>query len=147
MPKQQITDPYAPPPLHKSKTGPLIRGVIIAGLLVVGGAIAYTVTQAPSQTAGLEQQQIADNRLADGSYAVSPQAAPHTEATAPEAATAPEPSSAPRVVSPRRSAAPRESSPPPADVAPLPETTTTPATPTPAQPLPPPDVSPSASGE
>ena len=40
MPKQQITDPYAPPPLHKSKTGPLIRGVIIAGLLVVGGAIA-----------------------------------------------------------------------------------------------------------
>jgi hypothetical protein len=142
MPKQQTTDPYAPPPLHKSKAGPFIRGLILVGLLAIGGVVAYTVTHSPSpQTAGLEPQQTAQNdRLADGSYAVSPQAAAPPEAQPAQAAPAPTPTER-RAPAPRRRTLPGESA-PPTDQTPTPEAPTA-APPAPAQPLAP-DVSPGA---
>lgn len=146
MPKQKPTDPYAPPPLHKSRMGPLIRGVIIVGLLAVGGAVAYTIMRSPApETAAVDQQQAENQRLADGGYSVnSPQAAPPEAAPAPATA----PAAAPRAVAPTRRA-PRQSPPPVEDPTPVPEApmaTPAPATPPPVQPLPP-DTSPGASGE
>lgn len=143
MPTQEMTDPYAPPPLKKDKGGRFVRAVILVGLLAVGGAVAYTVFQAPApQTASVEDQG-GPQRLADGSYAANaPPAIAPPQAAAPEAAPAP----APRATTSHRSAAPRQPAPPVEDPAPVPDATPAPATPTPPQPLPPDVTAPSASG-
>lgn len=100
-------DPYAPPPRHKDKSGVLVRGVILAGLLGVA-ALGYSHYAAQPRTplVATEEQQLAEN--------MTPPAASFEDTeTAPEAAPAQTPAP------PATRAAP----PAPAEPAPPPSTT------------------------
>lgn len=114
MPRNQDElDPYAPPPRHKERSGPLVRVVLIAAMLGLAawGYTEYSSQGGQSLVAEEQTQQVADAGPSinpDGSYSVIP--TPETAAPA-----APSDSPAP-------AAAPAESAPAPAD-APEPSTT------------------------
>lgn len=122
-------DPYATPPTHKSKSGPVVRFVIVGALLATGAAGFMSMPRSGQSLVPTEAEQtttLASNE--DGSYVASSA----NEFTEPPANTAPAASPAPR-------AAPRDSAPAvsqaPAEDLPPPTTTTAPMTdPTPLPP-------------
>lgn len=84
-------DPYAPPPRHKERSGPVVRIVLIAAMLAAG-VWAYTeYSQLPQEPLVAEnQQQVAENEPFDpvNGYRVNP--ATDTPVPADEGATAPD---------------------------------------------------------
>lgn len=111
MPRdEQELDPYAPPPRHKERSGPLVRVVLIAAMLGLGywGYTEYSDQSAPSLVAEEQTQQVADASNPDGSYSVIETPAPPA---AEPAAAAPAPS------------APQTSAPAPVTDVPPPSTT------------------------
>ncbi|MGD9981686.1 MAG: hypothetical protein AB7H66_15340 [Hyphomonadaceae bacterium] len=132
MPKRRNDDPYAPPPMHHDRSGPILRVAIVAALL--GAAAWGYMTLAPQQgeQTALAPEAVQEQQVADAGYAPAPEAMPAAE---PEATGTPAPAtSAP---------APRRTAPaaPPAEPPPPPSTSSTPPT-TPA-PIPPVDLPPS----
>ena len=127
-------DPYAAPDAPKSKSGPLVRYAILAGLLAAAGAGYATMTSAPgpAETAAIEAPTAAEPAtFADASQD------PGYAAAAVEPAPPPRPEPAPAP----RASPPRETAPPPVEPAlePTPEPTPPPlSAPAPAAtPLPP----------
>lgn len=94
MATPETKDPYAPPPRHKDKSGPIVR-VALLGAMLAGAAWGYMSFANAPETASLapvaEEQTFAEARAPDGSYRVN------TPQTLEPAATArPAPSSAPQ---------------------------------------------------
>lgn len=129
-------DPYAPPPMHRDRSGAFVRIAILAVMIAGAGFGWMYFSSHRQQTAELgaptaEQRQLADNGDLQ-SYQANPATAP-----APQTAPAPKPT-------PVRRAAPQRSAPVdvPSETAPPPTTSTTPSTPAPPPsptPLPPSD--------
>lgn len=135
MPKQTETDPYAPPPMHHDRSGPVLRVALLAGMLGVAGlGYAWFSNQevTPLVPAAEEQQ------VADAGYSVTPEAVP--ESLPPEpAVTTPAPA-------PRRAPAARVAEPTPEpEPTPAPAVTPVPTAPTPLPPMDTPPVG--ATGE
>ena len=132
MPKQTNIDPYAPPPMHHDRSGPVLRVALLAGMLGAAGlGYAWFAGQETTPLAPVAEQQ----QLADAGYDVAPpDAAP---VTAPETA---QPAPTPAPVQRRAARAERAPAPtpepeptPPAATAPVPVAPT---------PIPPIDVPP-----
>jgi uncharacterized protein HemX len=66
MAKINQTDPYAPPPMHHDRSGTVLRGVLLAGMLGAA-ALGYVWYSGQEQTALVpevaEEQQMADAGL------------------------------------------------------------------------------------
>ena len=127
-------DPYAPPPMHHDKSGSVLRGVILAGML--GAAALGYVWYSGQERTALVPEIAEEQQMADAGYTVQPQVLPETTAT--ETAPTSAPAAAPAT---QRRSAPVERAPEPT---PVPEAVTPapqpiPATPTP---LPPTDMPP-----
>ncbi|MCC6787124.1 MAG: hypothetical protein IT547_04735 [Hyphomonadaceae bacterium] len=129
MPKQTNRDPYAPPPMHHDRSGPVLRVALLAVLLGAAGlGYAWFAGQETTPLAPPAEQQ----QLADAGYDAAPPAAPVTTPETAEPAPAPVPA--------QRRAAPVERT-PAAESGPTPPAAITPVPVTPA-PIPPIDVPP-----
>lgn len=84
MTPAQNRDPYAPPPRHKEKSGPILRVLILGGLLAAAAWGYMEFGQGPSLTA---EAPPAEQALADSAYDAPVQAVPATPAD-PEAVDA-----------------------------------------------------------
>lgn len=96
-------DPYAPPPRHKERSGPLVRVVLIAAMLGLAawGYTEYSSQGGQSLVAEEQTQQIADAGPSinpDGSYSVTQ--TPETTAPAAAPSESPAPASAPTTAEP-----------------------------------------------
>lgn len=63
---EQSTDPYAPPPRYKDRSGRVLRVVLLAGLLGLVGWGYVAFNEGPSLSAQVteaEEQQLADSSL------------------------------------------------------------------------------------
>lgn len=124
-------DPYAPPPLKKDRSGPILRIVILAGLLGAA-ALGYAALSAQHPQSAQLSQPGADQQLAENSNTQTDQTA--AQAT-PEATPAP-PAPAPRAAPARRASSSRRAPvDTPQETTPAPTMSTTPA---PVDPLTPP---------
>jgi len=116
-PRPPQNDPYAPPPVYKNKSGPMLRVVILAAVLGVAGAgyalYSDEIQEEKNTPMVQEEQDFAANELPPPADSLTPAAQPSAE-------PAPTPEPAPQ-------AAPQ----PPIEE-PLPPPTTTGADPLPA---------------
>ncbi|MBK6705904.1 MAG: hypothetical protein IPG56_20570 [Caulobacteraceae bacterium] len=133
MAKTDTTDPYAPPPMHHDRSGPVLRVALLAGLLGLAG-LGYAWLAGQERTA-LVPEAAQEQQVADAGYTVDPTPVPETvtESLPPTATPTPAPAQ-------RRAAAPARTAEPPPEVDTVPPA----VTPVPAQPtpLPPIDVPP-----
>jgi len=114
-------DPYAAPHAPKSKSGPLLRYVIVGVLLAAGATAFVTMADGPGLTQSAEQAEQAEPQmLADTSNDLAPSLETPTS-NAPSATPTP----APQRTTPNTSPAP-STSPEPAEETPPPSTVTVP---------------------
>lgn len=140
MPKTDTRDPYAPPPMHHDRSGPVLRVALLAAMLGLAG-LGYAWFAGQERTP-LVAETVQEQQVADAGYTVDPTPIPETatESLPPVATPAPAPAQ-------RRAAAPsRAPEPAPAVESVPPAVTPVPTAPTP---LPPIDVPPAtgATGE
>ena len=121
MPKTNTTDPYAPPPMHHDRSGPVVRVALLAAMLGAAG-LGYAWFSGQEQTA-LVPEAAQEQQMAGYQVSSPPEAATESLPAAPPAAT-----HAPT----QRRAATRTPEPAPA---PPPAATPVPAAPTPLPPL------------
>jgi hypothetical protein len=129
MPRRRDQDPYAPPPMHHDRSGPLLRFAIIAALL--GAAAWGYLSFAGQEQTALAPEPVEEQQVADASDYAAPQE------TLPAAEPAP-PAPASRAPAPRRA----EPAPPPVEPDPEPTPPPAAAPPTTPAPIPPVDVPP-----
>ncbi|MGD9966921.1 MAG: hypothetical protein AB7T59_10395 [Hyphomonadaceae bacterium] len=136
MPHRRNDDPYAPPPMHHDRSGPVLRVAVIAALL--GAAAWGYMTFAPRQgeQTALAPEAAPEQQLADAGYTSAPE-------TLPPAVAQPAPPAPAAVTARPRRAAP--AAPPPEPAEPAPSASTPPASmpPTTPTPIPPVDLPPS----
>lgn len=125
------TDPYAPPPMHHDRSGPVLRVILLGGLL---GAAALGYVWMSGQETPLAPESAQPQQVAEAGYQVSENTLP--QATAESLPPAPAPTATP---APQRRSAPAERAPAPA---PQPDAVTPPPAPAAATPIPPIDTPP-----
>ncbi len=134
MARPEETDPYAPPPMHHDRSGPVLR-LAILGVLIGGAVWGYTMFASQPQTP-LVAETAQEQQMADAGYTVSPSTLPEaTSESLPQAAPAP----AAPAPQPRRTARAPAEEPATVDPVPPPSMNTAPVSP---QPIPPVDVPP-----
>jgi len=104
-PRAPQADPHAPPPRYKNKSGPVLRVVILAGILGVAAAgyalYSDRIEEAKNTPMVQEEQDLAFNSAPPPADSLAPApadaapAAPASESTAPAAPPASEPLPAP----------------------------------------------------
>lgn len=83
MTPEQNRDPYAPPPRHKEKSGPILRVIILGGLLAAAAWGYMEFGQGPSLVAEAPtEQQIVADRAYDAPVQAIPAVEPDPEAGA-----------------------------------------------------------------